>query len=57
MMQPVEEEYEGSNSGDLGVRVGQEAGAETVAPAALKQLRKMLHRLVRRIHYTAFVCQ
>jgi hypothetical protein len=59
MAQPSEGESEGSNGGDLDVRVGTEAGAETetVGPAAVKQLRKVLHRLVRRIHYTAFVCQ
>ncbi len=62
----VDEQSEGSISGDcgvllgkhaVGVLLGKQAGAETVKATAVKPLRKMLHSLVRRIHYTAFVCQ
>jgi hypothetical protein len=53
----VDEQSEGSISGDCGVLLGKQAGAETVKATAVKPLRKMLHSLVRRIHYTAFVCQ
>ena len=53
----VDEESEGSISGDRGMLLGKQAGAETVKATAVKPLRKMLHSLVRRIHYTAFVCQ
>ena len=39
-----------------GLKGGSKGAGAAVTPSALKPLRKMLHRLVRRIHYTAFVC-
>jgi hypothetical protein len=56
----VNGDFDVDAGGDLGAVGGEDhgeaGGGGRVSPTALRLMRKMLHRLVRRIHYTAFIC-